>query len=57
MKIKIIASNPIDDKTCGIEHHVGQVFDAYFINDNVVIRNPIGADMVVYAGEYEILEV
>lgn len=57
MKVKIIASKPIDDKTCGIEHYVGQVFDAYFINDNVVIRNPIGTNMVVFAGEYEIVEV
>lgn len=56
MKIKIIASRPIDDKTSGIEHYIGQVFNAYFINDNVVIRNPIGANMVVFAGEYEIID-
>lgn len=56
MNVKIIASKPINRDIVGIENYIGEVFDAYYINENVIIRNPIGCDLVVYDGEYEVME-
>jgi hypothetical protein len=56
MKIKIIASKPINRDVVGIENHIGEIFDAYEMGEYVVIRNHVGCDWVVYKGEYEVIE-
>lgn len=56
MKIKIIASRPKNEHCSGIEEFVGQEFEGHFLGDDVIIRLPLGNEIIVFAGEYEIIE-
>lgn len=57
MKIKIIASRPKGEHCSDIEEFVGQEFSGDFLGDDVIVRHPLGYEMIVFAGEYEIVEV
>lgn len=56
MKIKIIASKPKGENCSGIEDLIGQEFSGHFIGDDVIIHNSLGNEIIVFAGEYEIIE-
>lgn len=56
MKIKIIANRPKGEYCSGIEHLIGEEFTGHFLGDDVVIRLPLGNEIIVFAGEYEIIE-
>lgn len=56
MKIKIIANRPKGEYCSGIEHLIGEEFTGHFLGDDVIIRNPLGHEIIVFAGEYEIIE-
>jgi len=56
MKVKIIANQPLLDKCSDITPYIGQEFEAYIASDGVYIKLNDRTDMLVFAGEYEVLE-
>jgi hypothetical protein len=56
MKVKIIANQPLLDKCSDITPYIGQEFEAYIASDGVYIKLNERTDMLVFAGEYEVLE-
>jgi hypothetical protein len=56
MKVKIVASRHKERNVVSLEDYIGQEFDAYYLGNDVVIRNPAGYNMIVYDGEFEVIE-
>ncbi len=56
MRIKIIASKPIDDGCSGIEEYIGKEFDTYKDSDGNLTAQINGInDFILFDGEYEVL--
>lgn len=57
MRVKIIASKPIDDGCSGIEEYIGQEFDTYYDEDeNLIAIGTTHGDFILFDGEYEVIE-
>jgi len=57
MKVKIIANQPLLDKCSDITPYIGQEFEAYIASDGVYIKLNERTDMLVFAGEYEVVKL
>jgi hypothetical protein len=56
MKVKIIASKPIDKGCSPIDHHIGKVFDTYIDKDGNLMAKYKYSDFILFEGEYEVIE-
>ena len=57
MRVKIIASKPIDDGCSGIEEYIGQEFETYTEEDGSLVAAGItNEDFILFEGEYEVIE-
>lgn len=57
MRVRIIASKPIDKGCSGIENYIGQEFDTYREPDGTLMTiNKPFYDFILFEGEYEIVE-
>lgn len=61
MKVKIVASKPIDKGCLGIEEHIGKIFEVYKGEDGYLFVDfndknyPING-FILFEEEYEIIE-
>ena len=55
MRVKIIASKPIDNGCSGIKEHIGKEFEVYEEDGLLMARNIDRHDFILFDGEYEVI--
>lgn len=58
MKIKIIDNKPLDDFCSDISRYIGECFDVVkeSISEKVIIINVDDQELLIFDGEYEVVE-
>ena len=55
MRVRIIASKPIDKDCSDITQYIGQEFEAYYVTGEMYININDNTDLLVFEGEYEVV--
>ena len=56
MRVKIIANQPLSETCSDISRYIGQEFEAYIASDGVYIIVDERTDLLVFAGEYQVVK-
>ena len=55
MRVKIIASKPIDNGCSGIKEYIGKEFEVYEEDGMLMAKNSARNDFILFNGEYEVI--